>query len=120
MQGLTDVPFAITRVFVVKAASGDVRGEHAHKACTQFLTCPYGSVEVLCNDGRDAATFVLDRPDVGLLVPASIWATQTYRVHNSVLTVLCDQPYDPDDYIRDFNDYKRYRAGGVRAQHANS
>jgi dTDP-4-dehydrorhamnose 3,5-epimerase-like enzyme len=110
MEGLTHVPFAIARVFVVKASSGVVRGQHAHKGCAQFMTCPYGGVEVVCDDGGDVATFILNRPDVGLLVPPGIWATQTYLIENSVLTVLCDHRYEPKDYIRDYDEYKAFRA----------
>lgn len=109
MEGFTDIPFSIARVFVVRGFEGSVRGEHAHKVCTQFLTCTYGSVEVLCDDGSDIATYVLDKPNIGLLLPPSIWAQQTYLVANSVLTVLCDQPYENQDYIRSYDDYKKYR-----------
>ena len=109
MEGFTDGPFSIAGVFVVRGFDGSVRGEHAHKACTQFLTCPYGSVEVLCDDGSEVATFVLDKPNIGLLLPPSIWAQQTYVIANSVLTVLCDRPYESQDYIRNYYDYKKYR-----------
>jgi len=108
MEGITHVPFAIERVFVVRGFEGAVRGQHAHKTCSQFLTCVYGSVEVLCKDGSFDLTFILDRPEVGLLIPPNIWAEQTYLKDNSVLTVLCDKPYDAEDYIRDFDEYKLY------------
>jgi len=109
MEGLTHVPFLIARIFVVRALVGAIRGQHAHKACTQLLTCPVGSVEVRCDDGREIATYILDQPNVGLLVPPSIWAQQTYLALDSVLTVLCDRPYEPQDYIRDYGDFKVYR-----------
>jgi dTDP-4-dehydrorhamnose 3,5-epimerase-like enzyme len=109
IEGKVHIPFAIARVFVVRGFAGAVRGQHAHKACSQFLTCPYGGVEVLCDDGREVATFVLDKADVGLLIPPSIWTQQSYLIANSVLTVLCDRPYEQDDYIRDYDDYKIYR-----------
>lgn len=109
MEGLVHVPFAIARVFVVRASVGAIRGQHAHKSCAQFLTCSSGSVEVGCDDGQEIATYILDQPDVGLLVPPSIWAQQTYLVPNTVLTVLCDRPYESQDYIRDYGDFKAYR-----------
>ena len=108
IEGLTHVPFAIARVFGVGAPAGAIRGQHAHKACTQFLTCPTGSIEVLCDDGFDTAMYILDWPDMGLLIPPGIWAQQTYRSPDSVLTVLCDWPYEAEDYIRDYNDFKTF------------
>jgi len=108
MEGAAHVPFNIARVFVVRASSGAIRGHHAHKACTQFLTCQYGKVEVQCDDGHEVAVFTLDHPNFGLLIPSGIWAQQTYLVENSVLTVLCDRPYEKNDYIRDYSDYQAY------------
>lgn len=113
MEGLTHVPFSIARVFVVRGFEGSVRGQHAHINCMQFLTCPYGRIEVQCDDGVRTATFILDRPDLGLLLPPTIWAQQTYLQSNSVLTVLCDRPYDADDYIRSYSQFKKFRSSKV-------
>ena len=109
MEGITHVPFFISRVFVVRGFKGSIRGKHAHRSCQQFLTCPYGSVEVQCDDGSDAVTFVLDKPELGLLLPPSIWAQQTYLIDNSVLTVLCDRVYEKEDYIRTYTEFTEYR-----------
>lgn len=109
MDGV-NLPFPIARVFVVRAQAGAVRGQHAHKACTQLLICSIGSVEVCYDDGNKTETFLLDRPDIGLLVPPSIWMQQTYLAVGSVLTVLCDRAYEPEDYIRDYDDFMAYRA----------
>ena len=110
MEGVAHVPFNIARVFVVRGVAGAIRGQHAHKVCTQLLSCSFGSVEVRCDDGCETAIHVLDQPHRGLLVPPGIWAQQTYLAADSVLTVLCDRPYEPDDYIRDYSDFVAYRA----------
>ena len=114
MEGGGQVPFVIARVFVVVAPAGAIRGQHAHKRCTQFVTCPRGAVEVLCDDGIEETKFILDQPGLGLLILPSIWAQQTYQAPGSVLTVLCDRPYEPTDYIRDYAEFLDYRkmAGG--------
>lgn len=109
MEGLTHIPFSIARVFVVLAPVGAVRGQHAHKVCTQLLTCPVGEIEVTCHDGLQSETFLLNRPNRGLLIEPGIWAQQFYRASSAVLTVLCDQPYDSRDYIRDFEEFKAYK-----------
>ena len=115
MEGITHVPFVIARVFAVVASEGAIRGQHAHKGCTQFVTCPNGAVEVLCDDGIEQATYLLDQPGLGLLIPPSIWAQQIYRSSGSVLMVLCDRPYESSDYIRDYAEFLDYRkiAGGA-------
>jgi hypothetical protein len=105
-----DLPFAIVRLFFVRAAAGAQRGMHAHRRCSQFMMCVSGAIEVTCDDGEAKRTLVLDRPNLGLLVPPSIWATEIYRETGSVLAVACDRPYEQDDYIHDYDEFRRYRA----------
>jgi dTDP-4-dehydrorhamnose 3,5-epimerase-like enzyme len=109
MEGSINVPFAIARVFVVRAPEGSVRGQHAHKACAQFLTCPRGVVEVDCTDGTLSAEFELNHPNVGLFIPPGIWAEQRYKTEEAALTVLCDRVYEAEDYIRDYSEFLTHR-----------
>jgi len=111
IEGSINVAFDIARVFVVRAPDGAIRGQHAHRKCSQFLTCTSGAIEVVCDDGRQIAEFVLDHPNVGLLVPAGIWSQQTYRGPQASLTVLCDRRYEAADYIRDYGSFLDFRAG---------
>ena len=65
------------------------------------MVCVCGAVEVRCDDGANSRVERLDRPNAGLFVPPTIWSEQIYVVPGSVLMVLCDQPYEAEDYIRD-------------------
>jgi dTDP-4-dehydrorhamnose 3,5-epimerase-like enzyme len=109
MERGNPIPFDIERVFVVQADAGAVRGEHAHKECAQFLICPNGSVEVFCDDGSRTATYTLDTQRSGLFLPPGIWASQLYQQTNSMVVVMCDRPYEEDDYIREYAKFKEYR-----------
>jgi len=109
MEGGDIVPFEIARVFVVNADMGMVRGNHAHFECFQLLQCNQGSISVSCNDGEKSVDFSLDEPNQGLLIPPGIWATQAYKNNNSTLIVFCDQPFSETDYLRDYDEYIRYR-----------
>ena len=103
MENNKNIPFDIVRVFVVRAPKGAIRGQHAHIKCTQLLTCPSGIIDVQCDDGKNKTFFTLNHPNMALLIPPGIWAQQTYTVKNSILTVLCDRMYEPEDYIREYN-----------------
>lgn len=105
LESGVSVPIPILRVFVVRAIDGSIRGEHAHKACTQVLTCPSGIIEVLCDDGNNKSIYIINHPNQALLIPPGIWAEQTYRGETTVLTVLCDMLYDANDYIRDYKEF---------------
>lgn len=109
LQNTTNVPFLISRIFTVIAPLNSIRGQHSHISCSQYLFCPNGAIEVVCWDGIDFRKFILDQSNYGLFIPPGIWAEQKYLSENSVLNVLCDKDYDDSDYIRDRNDFLKYR-----------
>lgn len=100
------VPFAIRRIFTVSAMGGDIRGDHAHRLCSQLLVCLSGQIRVVCDDGLAVTHHSLDSMNYGLLVPPGIWAREEYMTDGAVLMVLCDRNYEEDDYIRDYNNFK--------------
>ena len=108
------LPFAPQRVFVVYGVpSTEVRGEHAHRVCHQFLICVNGSVRVLVDDGVDRAQVTLSDPGLGLYVPAMLWGTQYGCSADAVLVVLASLPYDPGDYIREYDEFVRLKGAAA-------
>jgi len=103
-----DIPFDVHRVFTVSAKSGNFRGDHAHKKCSQLLVCVAGKIHVTCNDGHVISEHFLDGMGSGLLVGPGIWSTQTYLGNGSLLMVFCDRIYEKEDYIRDYSEFKEY------------
>lgn len=102
------VPFDVRRVFTVSARVGNIRGDHAHKKCTQLLVCVSGKIRVACDDGSVVTQHLLDNMGEGLLIPPGVWAKEDYVVDDAVLMVLCDRGYEAEDYIRDYNDFKAF------------
>lgn len=112
----SDLPFVPARTFTVfDVPTKDVRGEHAHRVCEQFLVCLRGSVRCVADDGQVRQEFLLDRPDVGLYMPAMIWGTQYHYSPDAVLLVFASHEYDPDDYIRDYDEFLREKAAADHA-----
>lgn len=105
------VPFSIARVFTVLANQGTVRGKHAHYCCTQLLVCLSGAVLVTCFDGTITEEIVLESGGEGILIPPRIWATQEFQKDNSIMMVLCDRRYEPEDYIRDYQTFINLKLG---------
>lgn len=100
------LPFTHKRYFIVfDVPSTEVRGEHAHRSCHQFLVCVHGSVSVVVDDGRHREEFRLDSPELGLHVPPRVWATQYRYSADCALLVFASEHYDPDDYIRDYDEF---------------
>lgn len=103
------VPFDIRRIFTVSAMAGDIRGNHAHRQCTQLLVCTTGRIRVVCDDGAEQVEYLLIGADCGLLVPPGLWAREDYLADGAVLMVLCDRAYEEDDYIRSYEEFKQWR-----------
>jgi UDP-2-acetamido-3-amino-2,3-dideoxy-glucuronate N-acetyltransferase len=100
------LPFDPQRYFLVyNVPSKEVRGEHAHKRLHQFLVCTHGACAVMVDDGRNRTEISLDRPSLGVHIPPMVWATQYKYTPDAVLLVLASAPYDPDDYIRDYEEF---------------
>ena len=104
----SDIPFEPKRSFLVfDVPSSEIRGEHAHHRCHQFLTCVRGACSVAVDDGQRREEFRLDDPTIGLYVPAGVWASQFRHTADAVLQVFASEHYDPDDYIRDYDEFLR-------------
>lgn len=105
-----DIPFLPHRYFMVFGVpSREIRGEHAHRVCHQFLICVHGTCSVVVDDGRRRAEVRLDMLDVGLHLPPMIWGTQYRYSPDAVLLVFASHHYDPDDYIRSYDEFLTLR-----------
>jgi dTDP-4-dehydrorhamnose 3,5-epimerase-like enzyme len=114
VEAAAQVPFRIERMFALTAPAGAERGRHAHRLCSQFMICVSGAVDVVCEDGSSKKAFALNRRNQALLVPPGLWNTVEFRQNESVLIVLCDRVYEPDDYIHDYAEFLSFRES-VRA-----
>jgi acetyltransferase-like isoleucine patch superfamily enzyme/dTDP-4-dehydrorhamnose 3,5-epimerase-like enzyme len=103
-----DLPFVPKRVFLVHdVPSTRARGEHAHRECHQYMVCLKGSVSVVVDDGEHSEEFELNRPWIGLHLPPRVWGIQYKYSSDAVLMVYASHPYDPADYIRDYDEFLR-------------
>ena len=103
-----DVPFDAKRFFLVyDVPSREVRGEHAHLACKQFMVVVKGSVRVVADDGTNREEFLLDQPSQGLYLPPMVWGIQYRYSSDAVLLVMASEHYDEADYVRDYDSFLR-------------
>lgn len=102
------IPFDVKRYFLVyQVPLVEMRGEHAHKRCHQFLVCVRGRISVIGDDGRHREEFRLDRPDAGFYMPPMTWGGQFNYSPDAALLVFASHYYDPEDYIRDYDEFRR-------------
>jgi UDP-2-acetamido-3-amino-2,3-dideoxy-glucuronate N-acetyltransferase len=97
------------RTFVVGGVPAGVsRGNHAHKACDQVLTCWAGKVLVEVDDTQESWKFELTPDSKSLFIPAGLWAKQTYINDDSVLIVAASDTFNEADYFRNRTNYEEW------------
>ncbi len=103
------IPFIPKRYFMVfQVPSMEIRGEHAHRDCHQFLICVKGSCSVVADDGINHQEFFLDRPNIGIYFPPMVWGIQYKYSADAMLLVFASHHYDVNDYIRDYAEFRRF------------
>lgn len=101
-----EIPFRPLRYFLVyDVPTSEIRGEHAHLTCHQFLIVVKGVVHVVADDGENREEFVLDRNNLGLYLPPMTWGIQYRYSSDAVLLVFASDYYNSEDYIRDYRQF---------------
>lgn len=110
IEGERGIPFPIRRVYwITEAEAGIHRGFHAHKLNCQLLFCPYGKIDIILDDGQNRNLVTLDKPGAGLLLMPGLWREMIWKETGSVLCVLASEYYDPDEYIRDYEEFLKFK-----------
>ena len=109
VEGMSDVPFEIKRVFYIYGSDADVvRGQHANRRSEFVLINVSGTSRVRVKDGMGAETvYDLERPNTGIYLPTMVWKDMYDFSPDSVLLVLASEHYDPEEYIRSYEQFER-------------
>ncbi len=107
IEQMKQIPFEIERTYwIYDVPGGEMRGGHAYKSNREFIVALSGGFDVVLDDGVERRTFPLNRSYYGLYVPNGIWREMNNFSTNSVALVLASEPYSPQDYIFDYEQYK--------------
>jgi dTDP-4-dehydrorhamnose 3,5-epimerase-like enzyme len=113
VEGDSHVPFAIARVYYLyDVPGGESRGGHAHRQLEQLIVAMSGSFDVRLDDGHAQRTVSLNRSYYGLYLPRMVWRELDNFSSGSVCTVLASRPYEPEDYIYDYDEFVRVAING--------
>jgi dTDP-4-dehydrorhamnose 3,5-epimerase-like enzyme len=108
IEGNRHIPFEIKRVYYLyDIPAGESRGGHAHKSLQQFMIAISGSFDAILDDGFERKVFHLNRPYCGLYIPPLIWRELNNFSSGAVCLVLASDFYNEEDYIRNYNEFKR-------------
>ena len=108
IEGENHIPFEIKRTYLIyDVPGGQVRGGHAYKELEEFIVALSGSFDVVLDDGKGKKTYSLNRSYYGLYVPKMVWRSMENFSTNALCMTLASTPYDKDDYLRDYNKFKK-------------
>lgn len=115
-EGMRDIPFEIKRVFYIYGSDATViRGQHANKRTEFVLINISGQSKVKVKDGKgNEEIFLLSKPHTGIYLPRLVWKDMYDFSRDSILLCLASEHYDPDEYIRNYDDFVKYVNEGVK------
>ena len=104
------IPFEMKRLYYLyDIPGGESRGAHAHKELEQLIIAASGSFDITLDDGKTKRTFNLTKPYYGLYLPSGIWREINNFSSGAICLVLASQPYNADDYVRDYDEYLEFK-----------
>lgn len=104
------VPFQIERCFwIYDVPGGEKRGGHAYMEQKEFIVALSGSLDIKVDDGQKSEIFNLNRSYYGLFIPSGLWREMTNFSTNSLVLVLSSTIYSETDYIRNYQDFLKYK-----------
>jgi hypothetical protein len=110
LQNSIELPFDVKRIYYLyDIPGGESRGAHAHKTLQQLIVAASGSFDVTIDDGRNKKTVHLNRPYYGLHLFPGMWRDLTNFSSGAICLVLASTEYDAADYIREYDDFLRFR-----------
>ena len=112
-ENFQQIPFEIKRTYwIYDVPGGEDRGGHAFKENQEVVIALSGAFDVVVDDGENKKTFTLNRSYYGLYVPAGLWRTMENFSTNSFALEFGSMHYDPNDYIRDYDEFLKLKKDG--------
>ena len=106
VEGGSAIPFEIKRIFYIYGSDNEVvRGCHANLRSEFVMINVSGTNKVKVDNGYETSIIELNRPRMGLYLKSNVWTEMYDFSPDSVLLVLSNEHYDPDEYIRDYETY---------------
>ena len=104
-----DIPFKTKRVFMIYGNKNFVRGNHAHKKCSQFLIPIFGKIKIDYFDKvRKNSVLLNSNKKNGILLKPLTWCKLTFLSKNSIILVFCDREYEYKVNIMNSNILKKF------------
>ena len=109
LENGSQIPFVIKRVhWIYDVPGGEERGGLAYKEAEEFIIAMSGSFDVVVDSGNGKEVYSLNRSYMGLYVPKGAWRAITNFSTNSVALIVASTHYDPEDAVRDYDEFLKF------------
>jgi dTDP-4-dehydrorhamnose 3,5-epimerase-like enzyme len=99
--------FQVKRVFFLSHFQiGVIRGGHGHHSCEQIVICLQGSLKFSFTLNGKSDSLNLSEGEF-IYLPKKTWSTLESLDVSTLLTVLCSENYNTEDYFYDREYYKQ-------------
>jgi dTDP-4-dehydrorhamnose 3,5-epimerase-like enzyme len=99
-------PIKVKRIFIIYGKKNHIRGDHAHKKCSQVFFPIMGKIKISMKYKKTEKSINLSHEgSKALLVPPRIWSRVEFLRNNSAVLVLTDYEYDFKDYIETYKEF---------------
>lgn len=113
IEQINHFPFEIKRTYwIYDVPGGECRGGHAFRDTEEFIVALSGGFDIMVDDGKERNKFTLNRSYYGLYIPKGLWRVMDNFSTNSLALEFASTNYNPDDYIRDYDEYLKLKSDG--------
>ncbi|WP_296150833.1 FdtA/QdtA family cupin domain-containing protein [uncultured Flavobacterium sp.] len=107
-----NLPFDIKRIYYLyDVPMGADRGGHGHYELQQYIVAASGSFTFVLDDGTNKKEVFLNDPSKALHIRPGIWREIKNFSSGSICLVLASHVYEESDYMRDYQEFTKYRLG---------
>ena len=99
--------FKAKRIFIVKGNKNFIRGQHAHKKCTQIIIQIDGETEIVIINKKKYKFNLNSTQNKILRIPPMNWVNITFKKNKSSFLVLCDVNFSKKEYIYSFKKFQK-------------
>ncbi|SKB88746.1 WxcM-like, C-terminal [Sphingobacterium nematocida] len=110
LENLKNIPFEVKRIYYLyDIPYGAERGGHSHYELEQYIIAASGSFSFILDDGVNKQEIFLNSPVKALHIKPGIWREIKGFSSGSVCLVLASKEYSEEDYIREYDDFLKFR-----------
>ena len=104
IENLKNKNFVTKRIFFLNSYKKCIRGNHAHKKCTQIFISLKGNIKIFIKNRKGSKKILLKEFKKIIKISPMNWV-KIEMEKNQTLMVICDKDFSERDYIRSYDNF---------------